>query len=277
MNQKKTTILVLVFAAIIGLSRAALLEAQELNAIRVPDIKTDGVSVPVPGTPVDTSLAKPALPGPAKGACTAVKGLTPGKGSGLTKALEAPKGFIDLKLGLADKGGPMDCYNATPSTLSSELSTRLCEGAFDTAPVACYNATPSTLDAPSSVELCRGAVNNAPVDCYNATPSTLNAELSVKLCRWARNNAPVDCYNATPNSLPADLSAGLCSGAVNNGPIDCYNATPNSLPMNLSAQLCAHARDTAPVACYNATPNSMNMQDSVNLCMFHYQDNWSNR
>ena len=249
MNQKKTTILVLVFAAIIGLSRAALLEAQELNAIRVPDIKTDGVSVPVPGTPVDTSLAKPALPGPAKGACTAVKGLTPGKGSGLTKALEAPKGFIDLKLGLADKGGPMDCYNATPSTLSSELSTRLCEGAFDTAPVACYNATPSTLDAPSSVELCRGAVNNA----------------------------PVDCYNATPNSLPADLSAGLCSGAVNNGPIDCYNATPNSLPMNLSAQLCAHARDTAPVACYNATPNSMNMQDSVNLCMFHYQDNWSNR
>ena len=80
-------------------------------------------------------------------------------------------------------------------------------------PVECYSATPSGLSAELSVKLCAGATSNAPVTCYNATPSQMNAELSVALCAGAESNAPISCYAATPSGLSAELSVQLCAGA----------------------------------------------------------------
>lgn len=49
-------------------------------------------------------------------------------------------------------------------------------------PIDCYQATPSSLGLEHSIRLCAGARSTAPADCYNAAPSSLGLELSVQLC-----------------------------------------------------------------------------------------------
>lgn len=92
------------------------------------------------------------------------------------------KGILNVILDANSTSGPVECYKATPGSLSKELSAKLCKGATSTAPVDCYKMTPGSLSAELSVKLCQGAKSTEPVECYKNTPGSLPAEQSVELC-----------------------------------------------------------------------------------------------
>lgn len=96
---------------------------------------------------------------------------------------QSTKGITSLSiLDATSTSGPVECYKATPGSLSKELSAKLCKGATSTAPVDCYKMTPGSLSAELSVKLCQGAKSTEPVECYKNTPGSLPAEQSVELC-----------------------------------------------------------------------------------------------
>lgn len=77
-------------------------------------------------------------------------------------------------------------------------------------PMDCYNATPTDLSRELSVQLCASAHNAGPAECYKASPNDLSPEHSVKLCRYAKSFAPAECYMKTPIDLTRDQSIALC-------------------------------------------------------------------
>ena len=96
---------------------------------------------------------------------------------------QSTKGVMNsIILEVSTTSGPVDCYNATPGSLSKELSAKLCKGATSTAPVDCYKMTPGSLSAELSVKLCQRATSIEPATCYKNTPGSLPAEQSVELC-----------------------------------------------------------------------------------------------
>lgn len=135
--------------------------------------------------------------------------------------------------------GPIDCYNATPGSLSVFNSVRLCEGAISAAPAQCYNRTGS-IPVEESITLCKQAVDSsAPIRCYNQTGS-IDVANSVRICAGATDaDTPMACYRSTSNGLNVTDSSVLCSRTTSIlGPIECYNLT-GSIDRANSARLCS--------------------------------------
>lgn len=182
----------------------------------------------------------------------------------------------------------VQCYNATPTSLSRKNSAMLCSGAgvgvnaayapTDTV-TKCYNSTPLAITDGQASLVCAGSPDQAPVDCINnGGISALDNFNAAVLCSSENNPSysatnPVGCFNNSSLSLFDNEAAVLCQSARSTTAAnDCYANTPLSLAEPDAAELCSQTGvpgtgvGTAALDCYAQSPLSLSDSDAALLC-----------
>ncbi|MBI3543287.1 MAG: hypothetical protein HY075_08465 [Deltaproteobacteria bacterium] len=95
--------------------------------------------------------------------------------------------------------------------MPNSKAIKLCAGAESRAPLECYKATPESVSDANALELCSGATTkDGPLECYKAVPAGISDAQAARQCRKALPAKKGDVAGA-PRDTAVESEGGVKS------------------------------------------------------------------